>query len=49
VRVDSSQDAIDTAQDNVALNNVDSSHIEFVKADIQHYMQKALDKERNLI
>eukprot|EP00978_Attheya_sp_CCMP212_P012522 scaffold31251_cov39-Attheya_sp.AAC.1 len=44
VGVDSSQDAIDAAQDNAALNNVDSSQIEFVKADIQRYMEKALDE-----
>mmetsp|Transcript_22203 Transcript_22203/g.33907 ORF Transcript_22203/g.33907 Transcript_22203/m.33907 type:complete len:352 (+) Transcript_22203:426-1481(+) len=43
VGVDSSQDAIDAATENAALNDLSSDCVSFVRADISDYMQMALD------
>lgn len=43
VGVDSSQDAIDAATENAALNGLSSDNVSFVRADIEDYMKMALD------
>lgn len=46
IGVDSSQDAIDSANANAELNNLDLNSIQFIKDDIADYMKKAADEER---